>query len=236
MAHLLAYHRHGLDPRVACSHFLQTLALARLPPHALPRLAGFITLAPASFPSPSVPALHIRSSTSAASTSTSATWCEPVPAPACKQLDAPNPTAPRCASAARSPSPRARRHRHHRSSPVPPRLRALQQAPNNLPNGVPRPPLRTPIPTDTDDFATDPTQLSLFASTSNSSTSLATLLSLSPQFAFRFPPAGVPSDVEDGDEGEDGGVWEEVELEEMEVEKGESGRVITTELWLSQQD
>ncbi|KAJ7310140.1 hypothetical protein DFH08DRAFT_974495 [Mycena albidolilacea] len=36
-----------------------------------------------------------------------------------------------------------------------------------------------------------------------------------PQFAFGFPPAGVPSDVEDGDEGEDGGVWEEVELEEM---------------------
>ncbi|KAJ7794527.1 hypothetical protein B0H14DRAFT_3556761 [Mycena olivaceomarginata] len=170
--------------------------------------SGFITLAPplpASFPS-----VPIRSSTSAASTSTPATRRESAII-ACEQLDAPKPhrASVRLSRAftipARAPPP----------PPIATSSASSSAAPRTpSPTASPRPPPRTPVPTDADDFATDPTRLSLFASTSNASTSLAALLSPPPQFAFGFPPAGVPSDVEDGDEG----VWEEVELEEMEVE------------------
>ncbi|KAJ7333216.1 hypothetical protein DFH08DRAFT_1083715 [Mycena albidolilacea] len=222
--------REGSIGTASCVKGTASCSLQPLSAYARPRTLAPVTLAPgspASSPSPRrsllpFPLRAIRSSTSAACTSTPATRLEPaiitIPAPACEQLDAPKPhrTSVRLSRAftisARAPPP-----------PSPPivtsssasssRPAAAPRTPS--PTASPRLPPRTPVPTDADDFATD---LSSFTSTSNSSTSLAALLSPPPQFAFGFPLAGVPSDVEDGDKGENGDVWEEVELEEMEVE------------------
>ncbi|KAJ7333236.1 hypothetical protein DFH08DRAFT_304558 [Mycena albidolilacea] len=145
------------QPRVACSRFPQTLAPARLPPSRSPP-----TRVPYLLP-------HAQSLLRATST-TPRTPATLSPSPRRSLLPSPPPP---CLLSSTSLSPR---------------LRALQLRPEHPPQRRPPAPRRArPSPLTRDDFVTDPTRLSLFASTSDSSTSLAALLSPPPQFGFGFP-------------------------------------------------